>query len=80
LLGLDAGKDRWIKIDSEWMHYRITDVDHIKRMVRVRRGMRGTKKSSHSSGAWVYVGQPNSLEIRLPVFRDRSLQLEELSR
>ena len=42
--------------------------------------MRGTKKSAHSSGAWIYVGQPNDLEIRLPVFRDRSMEQERLGR
>lgn len=80
LLGLDLGKERWLKIDSEWMRYQARDVDHVKRIVRVRRGMRGTKKASHTSGAWVYVGQPNELEIKLPVFRDRSIQMEGVSR
>lgn len=80
LLGLDRGKDRWLKIDGEWMHFEIRDVRHVKRIVRVRRGMRGTKKSAHSSGAWIYVGQPNELEIRLPVFRDRSMEQERLGK
>lgn len=80
LLGLDFGKDRWLKIDAEWMRYGVTDVDHIKRVVRVRRGMRGTKKTGHSSGAWIYVGQPSNLEVKMPVPRDRSMQLEGASR
>ncbi len=71
LLGLDFGKDRWLKIDGEWMSYELRDVDWEKKEVRVRRGRRGTKKTTHESGAWVYVGAPSTLQMRLPVYRDQ---------
>ena len=76
LLGLDMGKERWLKVNGEWMQYGTRDVDYQRRKVRVRRGMRGTTKTAHASGSWVYVGLPNSLEVRLPVFRDRTIQVE----
>ena len=76
VMALNLGKERWLKIDAEWMQYDRADVDYEKRTVRVRRGMRGTTKTSHASGAWVYVGMPNDLQMRLPVFRDRALQVE----
>jgi hypothetical protein len=75
LLGIDLGKERWLKIDGEWMQFEARDVDYQRRKVRVRRGMRGTTKAAHNSGAWVYIGRPSMLEVRLPVFRDRTIQV-----
>ncbi len=70
LMQPSLGKDRWMKIDNEWVHYELRDVDFAKGQIRVRRGMRGTKKVAHDSSAWCYVGTPATLEMRLPVFHD----------
>jgi prepilin-type N-terminal cleavage/methylation domain-containing protein len=70
LLQPSLGKDRWMKVDNEWMHYEVRDVDYAKGRIRVRRAMRGTKKVAHDASAWCYVGTPATLEMRLPVFHD----------
>ncbi|MDA1194622.1 MAG: prepilin-type N-terminal cleavage/methylation domain-containing protein [Planctomycetota bacterium] len=70
LMKPNLGKSRWIKVAGEWMEYELRDVDFAKREVRVRRGMRGTKKVPHSVGDWAYVGAPATLDVRLPVYRD----------
>jgi hypothetical protein len=71
------GLERYLKINGEWMAYRIQDVDWEKGEVRVRRGQRGTTKASHPSGSWIYIGSPSSLQMRLPVYRDRYVIREE---
>lgn len=71
LLRPGLGKDRWLKVEGEWMSYSTSGVDYAKKKVRVQRGQRGTKKQSHSSGSWVHVGESSQREMRLPVYRDR---------
>ncbi len=70
LLVTNLGKQRFIKIGSEWLEYTLNDVDYTKNEVRVRRGRRGTKATAHQADSWCYVGLPAKLEIRLPVYRD----------
>jgi hypothetical protein len=70
LLQPNLGVERWLKIDGEWMSFEVRDVNWDRREVRVRRGRRGTKKTTHDAGAWVYVGAPSALQMRLPVYRD----------
>ncbi len=71
------GRQRFLKVNGEWMSYTLRDVDWEKSEVRVRRGARGTKKAAHASGSWVYVGTPSSLQMRLPVYRDKYVLREE---
>jgi len=71
LLQPNLGRERWLKIDGEWMSYDVRDVNWERKEVRVRRGGRGTKKSTHDTGAWAYVGTPSRLQMRLPIFHDR---------
>jgi hypothetical protein len=71
LVDPNLGKERWMKIDREWVQYEARDVDYQRGIVRVRRGMRGTKKEAHPSGAWCYVGTPSTLPMRLPMFHDK---------
>lgn len=77
LLQPNLGKERWLKVGTEWMGYDVRDVDWEKKEVRVRRGQRGTKALSHPVDAWGYVGQPSTLEIEMPVFRDRFVREKE---
>ena len=77
LMQPNLGKERWIKIDREWMQYEVRDVDYTTGKVRVRRGMRGTKKEPHSAGDWCYIGTVSTLEMRLPMFRDTYVLREE---
>ncbi|MDF1701802.1 MAG: prepilin-type N-terminal cleavage/methylation domain-containing protein [Planctomycetota bacterium] len=77
LMQPNRGKIRWLKVDAEWMQYELRDVDYAKGQVRVRRGMRGTKKVAHETGAWCYVGTASELQMRLPVFRDGYVLREE---
>ncbi|MCP5066457.1 MAG: prepilin-type N-terminal cleavage/methylation domain-containing protein [bacterium] len=71
LLRPGLGRDRWLKVEGEWMSYTTSGVDYVKKKVRVQRGKRGTKKQSHPSGAWVHVGESSQREIRMPVYFDR---------
>lgn len=77
LMQPNRGKERWLKVDSEWMSYTLRDVNYQKREVRVRRGMRGTKKDTHEAGAWCYVGTPAMLQMRLPVSREPEFVVRE---
>lgn len=65
------GRDRYLKIGTEWMRYRSEYVNYEKRSVRVERGVRGTKAVDHPVDDWVYVGLPASTEMRMPVYKDR---------
>jgi len=77
LMQPNLGRQRWLKVDAEWMAYELGDVDWEKKEVRVRRGQRGTQKMGHESGAWIYVGAPSQLQMRLPVYRDVYVLREE---
>ena len=77
LMQPNLGNQRWLKVGAEWMAYELGDVDWEKGEVRVRRGQRGTQKMAHESGAWVYVGAPSQLQMRLPVFRDQYVLRDE---
>ena len=58
--------DRYLKIDGEWMSYQVSKVDGITgKIVGVQRGLRNTKKSSHTDGADVYVGLGSRRDVRL---------------
>lgn len=65
------GETRHLKIGTEWMEYEFSDVNHLTRKVRVRRGRRGTKKTAHEARDWIYIGTSNEIVMQLPVFRDR---------
>jgi hypothetical protein len=80
LLRPGLGRDRWLKVEGEWMSYTTSGVDYVKKMVRVQRGQRGTKKASHPSGSWVHVGESAQREVRLPVFKDRFTLPKERTR
>lgn len=79
LAALDAlvtrgGPERYLKIDGEWMKYDPARIDIDLREVTVERGKRGTPKSGHEADSEVFVGQPSSEVIRLPVFLDRTIR------
>lgn len=58
--------DRFLKIDGEWIAYRVSKVDAIGgKITGVERGQRNTKKSSHEGGADVYVGLESRRDVRL---------------
>lgn len=71
LLAPGLGRDRYLKIGTEWMRYRTVGVDYEKRTVRVERGMRGSKAVGHVGDEWVYLGLSSSSELKLPVYKDR---------
>jgi prepilin-type N-terminal cleavage/methylation domain-containing protein len=70
------GATRWMKVDHEWVQYDLNGVDYAAGSVRVRRGMRGTRKVPHEAGAWCYVGTPSTLEMGL-LFHDRTVLREK---
>jgi len=58
--------DRMLKIDGEWIGYRVSKVDGISgKITGVVRGLRNTKKSSHDDGADVYVGLDSRRDVRV---------------
>ncbi len=58
--------DRFLKVDGEWIGYRVSKVDAISGTIRgVERGLRNTRKASHSSAADVYVGLESRRDVRL---------------
>jgi prepilin-type N-terminal cleavage/methylation domain-containing protein len=77
ILGAGA-EERWLKVGTEWMRTLVTRVDVDKGEVLVERGVRGTRAGPHSAGDWVYVGQAATIEIELPVWRDRFARKEDL--
>ncbi len=64
-------KIRYLKIGSEWMRYHVDDVEYQAKKVRVHRAQRGTSKFLHKEGSWIYIGNPFTRDMRLPVTRDR---------
>jgi prepilin-type N-terminal cleavage/methylation domain-containing protein len=58
--------DRMLKIDGEWIGYRVSKVDAISgKITGIDRGLRDTKKASHDPGADVYVGLDSRRDVRL---------------
>lgn len=62
--------DRYLKVDGEWMRYRVSGVNAALGSVRVERGVRNTLAAPHDAEADVYVGLGESRDLRL-LFRDR---------
>jgi prepilin-type N-terminal cleavage/methylation domain-containing protein len=64
--------ERWLKIEGEWMRYRLSaaNPDLLTGELVVERGKRGTKAASHSANARVYVGLGYHQEVRLRMSRD----------
>lgn len=63
---------RWVKIDGEWMTYRVTSTspDALTGLVQLERAKRGTKAATHVAGAPVFLGTPYRQEVRLRMSRD----------
>jgi hypothetical protein len=66
-----GGRDRWLKVETEWMRYTLSAVNYETREVRVERGMRSSTKVPHDADAWIHLGTPTQSEVQLPVWRDR---------
>ena len=61
---------RYLKVDGEWMSYRVNRVNPVTGEVPVERGQRNTPAMSHDSDAYVYLGLGEARDVRL-LFRDR---------
>lgn len=62
--------ERFLKVDGEWMSYRVSRVDTVTGRIPVERGARDTVKAPHDSDAEVYVGLGESRDLRL-LYHDR---------
>jgi hypothetical protein len=76
VLGGAGPKERHLKVGSEWMGYGIDRIDFLQGVVRVERGVRGTRRRAHEAGSQVYVGLGESRDVRLPVYLDRFARIE----
>jgi hypothetical protein len=64
---------RFLKIGTEWLAYDVTRIDPVARaLLLVERGERSSVKASHELGAQVWVGQPATEVVTLPVWRDKT--------
>jgi hypothetical protein len=74
LLGPGAQR-RYLKIDTEWLAFDVSHIDPVSRsLLLVERGERSTVKASHELGAQIWVGQPATEVLTLPVWRDRTFR------
>jgi prepilin-type N-terminal cleavage/methylation domain-containing protein len=72
LRGAIEGEDRFLKVDAEWMRYRVTSDNPSPQTggVELKRGQRLTKAVPHEPMAPVYVGTTYRQELRLRMMRD----------
>jgi prepilin-type N-terminal cleavage/methylation domain-containing protein len=70
--GILDDEDRWLKVDGEWMRYRLKEdnPNPLTGSVDVQRGQRGVKGVAHDAYAPVYVGTSYRQDIRLRMTRD----------
>lgn len=66
-------QQRFLKIDTEWLAFDATRIDPVARaLLLVERGARSSVRAMHDVGAQIWVGQPASEVVSLPVWRDRT--------
>jgi hypothetical protein len=72
LRGAPEGEDRWLKVDFEWMRYRLSPENPVPSTgdVVVTRAQRAAKGAPHEAMAPVYVGTWYRQELRLRMSRD----------
>ena len=69
-----GGKERFLKIGSEWLGYDAGSVDAVRNEVSVVRGQRGSARASHEAGEEVWVGNASTTVMALPAWRDRTFR------